>query len=97
MARNDTKLPIILGMNPPTKEVLIFKHKNWNGEERGYDVYISHANFTEGTVRGQEFSITDESVERKGLACVLHFTDADAMERFGQMLIDFASGKKGKV
>ncbi len=89
MRQKNDKLPIIIGMNPPTKEVLIFPHRHWDGTKTGYDVMINHAVFPEGTQRGQKFKMSDE-VTRKGTACVMHFTDGDAMRRFGQMLIDFA-------
>ena len=90
MAKRDAGLPIIIGMNPPTKEILIFPHKHWDGHRAGYDLMINHAKFPDGTKRGQTFSFTDSTIERYNTACVLHFCDVDAMRRFGEILVEYA-------
>lgn len=91
MGRRISELyPIIIGMNPPTKEVVLIRTmKQFPG---GYACAIYHADFPKGTKRGESFAMTDQSVKRHSLAAWLQFKDSDAMRRFGQMLVDFADG-----
>ena len=90
MGRNRGELPIILGMDPPTKEVVMMRtRKPFPG---GYACAIYYADFPEGTKRGKKVDMADDSVKRHSLAAWLQFKDAEAMKRFGQMLIDFAEG-----
>lgn len=84
----DRMMPCILGMNPPTKELVIMKSYE---PLPGYACLIFHAEWPEGTVPGEE---TDAIPDRKGLACWLQFTSADAMRNFGELLIKAAGRKK---
>lgn len=74
-------LPTILGMNPPTKEVIIRKgDKSWGG----YDLYIIHARFKDRTEPGPIG--TNEEVERFGLATHLHFCSLKSMRAFAGII-----------
>ena len=86
--RKSSELPIIIGMDPPTKEILLMRTRKPFSD--GCACAIYHADFPEGTKRGNRFNITDQSVKRHSLAVWLQFRDADVMKRFGQMLVDFA-------
>ena len=83
--------PTIIGMNPPTKEVIIFPLGK-DGKEGGFDVWIFHADFPEGTKRGSRAY----PVERHGMSAWLRFTDADVMEKFGMQLVKVAKKYKRK-
>ena len=86
-------LPCILGMNPPTKEIIIAKTDK---PLDGYSLIINHATFPEGTVRGYRKLMDADKVERKGTAVWIHFCDADTMRRLGQDLVDFANRQEGE-
>lgn len=83
MRRNEI-LPIIFGMNPPSKEVIIRKGKpNWGG----YDLFILHTEFNEGVESGA--MVTNEDVKKRfGIAAQLHFRDLDSMKKFGEMIVE---------
>jgi len=81
--------PTVLGLNPPTKEIIIT-----STDESAYEVFIYHADFPEGTQRGQYSS--ENFDELRGLSSWLKFCDADALERFGQSLVDYARQAKMK-
>ena len=85
--RRNRAMPVILGMNPPTKEVCLIKtDKPLNG----YAILINHADFPEGTVRGDSFKDgLRNDIKRKGTACWLQFTDVDIMRLFAQNILDF--------
>lgn len=87
MGRNKI-LPTILGMNPPTKSVLLMRTTK---PLNGYACIIQHAEFQADVKAGDEVDI--RRGELKGMCCWLQFTDKEAMRSFGQMLIDFANGK----
>lgn len=91
--RKKYKLPTILGMNPPTKEMLLIKAEK---PLRGYSCLIFHADFPPTIERGQHIELSYKDMKRKGLADWIHFTDADAMRKFGQDLIDFADKAEGE-
>lgn len=91
--RNKKNMPIILGLNPPTKDVMLIKMEK---PLKGYALMISHAEFPEGTKRGDKLPIFDKRIKRHGEACWIQFTDADVMRRFGQMIVDFAEEQDGK-
>lgn len=86
--RNEV-LPIILGMDPPTKLITLMRTRK---PLQGFACIISHAEFPKGTQAGDRFELTDD-IEQKGIAGWLQFRDKETMRRFGQMLIDFADGK----
>lgn len=77
-------LPIIFGMNPPTKEVIIRKGEaNWGG----YDLFILHTEFNEGVERGA--IVTSKDIKKRfGIAAQLHFRDLDSMKKFGEMIVE---------
>ena len=81
-------MPVMIGMNPPTKEIFLMRTTK---PMAGYACIINHATFPEETRRGTVFDIRDNTVQRISTAAWLQFTDADAMRRFGQALIDFAN------
>lgn len=81
---NKSKLPTIIGMDPPTKEVIIFP----NIKEKCIDLFICHADFPPGTKKGKYHSRNFD--ELKGTADWLRFVDTDAMEMFGNDIVKFA-------
>ena len=92
MGRNNTaKLPVIIGMNPPTKEVVMVRTIK---PLKGYACMIYHADFPEGTKSGDFYGVRDQKVKRYGLASWLHFTNADAMHSFGENLMRYAEDMK---
>ena len=90
MARRNERLPIILGMSPPTKVVTVMRTRK---PLDGYACFIQYADCSDDVKSGEEVSITDMRAQPTGTACWLHFTNADIMRKFGQMLIDVADGK----
>lgn len=88
--RSKKNMPIILGINPPTKDVMLMKMEK---PLKGYALRICHADFPEGTKRGDNISLFDKRIKWRGEACWIQFTDADVMRRFGQMIVDFANGE----
>lgn len=92
-ARKKSLLPIILGMTPPNKEILIFPHRHYDGTPAGYDLMINSAVFPDGTKRGQEFTLQNE-VERINTRGVIHFVDLETVEMFGRMLVEYAEKRK---
>lgn len=81
-------LPIMIGMNPPTKEVILMRTvKPLDG---GCACAVYHADFPEGTKMGDPYDLSDQRVKRYGLACWLQFKNAESMRIFGQKLVDFA-------
>ena len=86
-------MPIILGLNPPTKDVMLMKMEK---PLKGYALRISHADFPEGTKRGDELPLFDKRIKNRGEACWIQFTDADVLREFGQMIVNFANGEVNK-
>lgn len=87
MGRKKSALPIIMGMEPPTKELLMFRTEK---PLKGISCFIFHASFPEGTKSGDVLEFGLDDVERNGCACWLHFINTETLRKFGQMLIDFA-------
>lgn len=85
---NKYKLPTIIGLNPPTKEVIIFP----NFREHCIDMLICHANFPEGTKRGKYKSCHFDEVE--SVADWIRFVDTESMEMFGNDIIRLAKKYK---
>lgn len=85
--RSKSKLPIIFGMNPPTKEVMLIKTEK---PLKGYTCLVFHADFPERIQSNQHIELLYKDMKRKGLATWLHFKDKETMKRFAQDLIDFA-------
>lgn len=81
-------LPVIIGMDPPTKEIIVGKAKTLGG----ISVLVRHAAFPEGTKRGDRVA----PVEAGPTACWLHFTDTGAMRAFASALIEAADMEDGK-
>lgn len=78
-------LPVIFGMNPPTKEVVVVPCR---GRWHGIDVHIFHADLP-GYHIGEEIKSADFS-EIHSEACWLHFTDSETLRKFGEVLINAA-------
>ena len=91
--RRKNNMPIILGLNPPTKDVMLMKTEK---PLKGYALRISHADFPEGTKRGDELPLFDKRIKNRGEACWIQFTDADVLREFGQMIVNFANGEVNK-
>lgn len=87
MARKND-LPVIIGMKPPTKEIMLVKTEKPLKE---YAAVIYHADWEEGVKVGEP---TTKKSKRHGMACWLQFVDAKTMKKFGQSLIDFAERNK---
>ena len=80
-------LPVILGLDPPTKEVCLIKTEK---PLKGYAILINHARFPDGTVNGQLIPDGEkENVERISTVCWLQFTDAKIMRLFAQHILNF--------
>lgn len=86
MARRNEVLPVILGMNPPTKEVLLMRTRK---PIEGYARLIRHAEFPETVECGDGIPM-DIDIKRGGVAAWIQFKDKETIRKFGQMLIDFA-------
>ena len=92
MGRNNTaELPVIIGMNPPTKEVVMVRTIK---PLKGYACMIYHADFPEGTKCDDPQEMWAGKEKRYGLASWLHFTSVDAVRRFGEDLVKFAEDMK---
>ena len=86
--------PIMLGMNPANKEVVVCRSK---GESwKGFDVFIFAADFKDDKEPGDIIEDTDMS-EIKSLLGWLHFTNAYSMKKFGELLVRYADKKGGKT
>ncbi len=87
-------LPCILGMSPPTKEVVIGK----SNVLPGYQCIINHVQYAEGTEKGYRHKKDDDKIiKRAGTAAWLHFCDLDTMRKFGQDLVDYANKQEGEI
>lgn len=78
--------PIILGQNPPTKEITVFRA----GEGKGTVCVIQDAIFPDGVVTGDPIDKFDDRVSRGRTLCWLQFENPEAMTAFGSLLIDCA-------
>lgn len=74
-------LPTMLGMNPPTKQVVCGKSKLG-----GYDCMIFDAAFADGTKTGDR----SEPISLGGLSAWLHFCTAESMLSFAENLREIA-------
>ena len=89
MSKKDI-LPIVIGLNPPTKLVTVGRTEI---PLKGYAVVIQHADFPEGTSSGDGFLETGQ-IEAKGTACWLQFRDLESLRRFGSLLVEYADSEK---
>ena len=90
MSRKPQIMPIILGMNPPTKLCTLMKTER---PLNGIALFISDVTYNEGVRKGDAIRASDVA-ENNGLRAWIHFKDADDLRRFGQMCLDFADGKR---
>ena len=90
MSNRHAIIPVILGMNPPNKEVSVARTSK---PLDGYAVIIRWADFPEGTQVGDVIP-DDTDINTHGVAAWLQFATPDAMRMFGKMLIDCADGKQ---
>lgn len=87
--RRNEELPIIMGITPPNKAILVVKTDK---PLRGYSCYIMYAEFPEGTRPNDTWDF--ENTKLKSLGAWLHFKDVETMRSFGQMFVDFADKTK---
>ena len=90
MSRKPQIMPIILGMNPPTKLCTLMKTER---PLKGIALFISYAKYKEGVRKGTVIKSADVA-EVNGLLAWIHFKDTEDLRRFGQMCLDFADGKR---
>lgn len=92
MSRRNEVLPVILGMNPPTKEVLLmrtFKPLN------GFACVIRRAEFPKEIECGDGIPMSID-IKHGGVCAWIQFKDKEVMRKFGQMILEFADTWEGE-
>ena len=86
-------LPIILGMNPSDKLVVVCKSSS--EFLKGFDVFIYRTDYKIEKQPGEEVDLNQVGKDEiKTLLGWLHFTNRYSMKKFGEMLIRYADRER---